>query len=266
MICHLEAISFRYPGRPENALQDVNLEVEEGSHVALVGPNGAGKSTLLRILTGTLRPHSGTATVLGRPAHAWKRRDLARFVAVVSQAGETEVRISVRDLVSMGRHPYLNPWSPLSARDRAVVDSCLGEVDLACLADRDVGELSGGELQRARLARALAQEPRLLLLDEPTAHLDLGHEARFMERVRQYTSKQSLTVVAVTHHLNIAARHSDRMVLLSAGRVLEQGPPESVLSPPLLEAAFEWPIDVVDLGEMGRHAIPRRRAAEPADP
>ena len=165
----------------------------------------------------------------------------------------------------MGRHPYLSPWSPLSARDRAVVDSCLGEVDLASLADRDVGELSGGELQRARLARALAQEPRLLLLDEPTAHLDLGHEARFMERVGQYTAKQSLTVVAVTHHLNVAARHSDRMVLLSAGRVLEQGPAEAVLSPPLLEAAFEWPIDVVDLGEMGRHAIPRRRAAEWTD-
>jgi len=266
MICHLDAVSFRYPGRPENALKEVNLEVEEGTHVALVGPNGAGKSTLLRILTGMLRPHSGTATVLGRPAHAWKRREMARRVAVVSQIAETEVRISVRDLVSMGRHPYLSAWSPLGARDRAVVDSCLDEVDLACLADRDVGELSGGELQRARLARALAQEPRLLLLDEPTAHLDLGHEARFMERVSQYTAKQSLTVVAVTHHLNVAARHADRLVLLSAGRVLEQGPPEAVLSPPLLEAAFEWPVDVVDLGEMGRHAIPRRRTAEWTDP
>jgi iron complex transport system ATP-binding protein len=262
MICHLDGVSYRYRGRPENALHEVNLEVEEGTHVALVGPNGAGKSTLLRILTGMLRPHVGTATVLGRPAHAWKRRDMARLAAVVSQSGEVDVRISVRDLVSMGRHPYVSPWSPLAPRDHAVVDSCLLEVDLAALADRDVGELSGGELQRARLARALAQEPRLLLLDEPTAHLDLGHEARFMERVRHYTDTQSLTVVAVTHHLNVAARHADRMVLLSAGRVLEQGPPEAVLSPPLLEAAFEWPVDIVDLGELGLQAIPHPRAAE----
>jgi len=207
-----------------------------------------------------LPPDVGTAIVLGRPAQDWKRRDMARQVAVVSQAGGVDVRISVRELVSMGRHPYVSPWSALGPGDHAKVDACLGAVDLVGLADRDVGELSGGELQRARLARALAQEPRLLLLDEPTAHLDLGHESRFMELVRQYTIQQSLTVVAVTHHLNVAAQYADRMVLLSSGRVLKQGPPGDVLSPSLLEAAFEWPVDVVDLGDLGRHAIPGRGA------
>lgn len=255
MICGLEGVSFRYRGRSADALTDVDLRVAEGTHVALVGPNGAGKSTILRLLTGVLTPDVGKATVLGRDAGAWKRRDMARHVAVVSQGGEAEVPISVRELVSMGRHPYLGVWSALSREDHTTVDACLESVDLIELSACDVRELSGGELQRARLARALVQEPRILLLDEPTAHLDLGHEARFMELVRQYTVTQSVTVVAVTHHLNVSARFADRMVLLSEGRVLMQGPPDLVLTPELLETAFHWPVEVVDLGELGRHAI-----------
>jgi len=213
---------------------------------------------LLRILTGVLRASHGTVTILGRRAGDWKRREMARHVAVVSQAGDVRVQVSVRDLVSMGRYPYLSPWSPLGSRDQAVVNSCLEAVDLAELSDRDAGALSGGELQRARLARALAQEPRLLLLDEPTAHLDLGHEARFMELVTQYKAERALTVVAVTHHLNVAARYADRMVLLSDGQILRQGTAGEVLSPELLESAFGWPVDVVDLGDLGRQAIPGR--------
>jgi len=259
MICGLERVSFRYRGRSANALTDVDLEVEEGTHVALVGPNGAGKSTILRLLTGVLTPDVGRATVFGRKARGWKRRDMARQVAVVSQGGEAEVPISVRELVSMGRHPYVSPWSALGSEDHAAVDACLESVDLAELSACDVRELSGGELQRARLARALVQEPRLLLLDEPTAHLDLGHEARFMELVGQYTATQSVTVVAVTHHLNVSARFADQMVLLASGHVLKQGRPDEVLTPSLLEAAFEWPVEVVDLEELGRHAIAGRR-------
>ncbi|MBT8461860.1 MAG: ABC transporter ATP-binding protein [Gemmatimonadetes bacterium] len=238
-----------------DALTDVSLEVDAGTHVALVGPNGAGKSTILRLLTGVLSPDRGTATVLGRPAQDWKRRDMARQVAVVSQAGETETPLSVRDLVSMGRYPFISPWSPLGPVDQAAVDAILHSVDLADLARCDVRELSGGELQRARLARALVQEPRLLLLDEPTAHLDLGHEARFMELVQQYTVNKAVTVVAVTHHLNVSARFADRMVLVASGRVLKAGSPEDVLTPTLLETAFEWPVQVVDLGPLGRHAF-----------
>jgi iron complex transport system ATP-binding protein len=255
MICGLEEVAFRYPGRSANALTDVDLAVAEGTHVALVGPNGAGKSTILRLLTGVLTPDVGKATVLGHAAADWKRRDLARHVAVVSQGGEAEVPITVRELVSMGRHPYLGAWSPLTRGDQATVDACIESVDLTELSACDIRELSGGELQRARLARALAQEPRILLLDEPTAHLDLGHEAGFMELVSQYTVQQGVTVVAVTHHLNVSARFADRMVLLASGSVLKQGPPGEVLTPDLLEAAFHWPVEVVDLGVLGRHAI-----------
>lgn len=266
MICGLDGVTYRYRGRSEDALHGVSLSVEEGTHVALVGPNGAGKSTILRLLTGVLVPRSGVATVLGRNARDWKRREMARRVAVVSQGGEAEVPISVRELVSMGRYPYVPAWSPLRPEDRAAVDACLASVDLGDLATCDVRELSGGELQRARLARALVQEPSLLLLDEPTAHLDLGHEARFMELVRQYTQEQSVTVVAVTHHLNVSARFADRMVLLCSGRVLKQGRPDEVLTPTLLETAFGWPVEVVDLGRHGRYAVAGSATALETDP
>ncbi len=259
MICKLDRVSFRYPARPVNAVTEVSLEVAAGTHVALVGPNGAGKSTVLRLLTGVLRPSDGRVTVLGRRSCDWKRREMARQVAVVSQGVEGVAGISVRDLVSMGRYPYVNPWSPLGSEDRALVDAWLAAVDLVDLADRDAAELSGGELQRARLARALVQEPQLLLLDEPTAHLDLGHEARFMETVNQIIHEQSVTVIAVTHHLNVAARYADRMILLSGGRVLADGAPSHVLAPEWLEAAFGWPIEVLDLGPVGRMAMAGRK-------
>lgn len=263
MICVLERVSFRYPGRRVEALSDISLAVGRGTHVALVGPNGAGKSTLLRLLTGVLLPDSGSVVVFGRGSAEWKRRELARRMAVVAQGGEAEVAISVREFVSMGRYPFVGPWSRLSREDHAVVDACLESVDLSRLDSCDIRDLSGGELQRARLARALVQEPELLLLDEPTAHLDLGHEARFMELVRQYTETKSVTVVSVTHHLNVSSRFADRMVLLSAGRMLRHGSPEEVLTSELLARAFDWPVDVIDLGRLGRHAI--AGAPDPAE-
>ena len=216
MICLLEDVGFRYPGRPTNALTSVSLGVDEGTHVALVGPNGAGKSTLLRILTGVLRASHGTVTILGRRAGDWKRREMARHVAVVSQAGDVRVQVSVRDLVSMGRYPYLSPWSPLGSRDQAVVNSCLEAVDLTELADRDAAALSGGELQRARLARALAQEPRLLLLDEPTAHLDPARRRELAAAVGALAREASgwlEQIVVVSHDAAFDAVADNRVEL-----------------------------------------------------
>jgi iron complex transport system ATP-binding protein len=262
MMCRLQAVSFRYPGGENDALSEVSLEVDRGTHLALVGPNGAGKSTLLRIITGVLTAQRGIVTVQGREVSRWRRRDLARTVAVVSQSGEVDSDIRVRDLVGMGRNPHVKAWAPLAARDRRIVEECLEAVDLAALVDRRAGELSGGELQRARLARALAQEPALLLLDEPTAHLDLGHETRFMELVRQLTQKKSLTVVGITHHLNTASRYADHMLLLSHGSVVASGRPEAVLQPDTLDRAFGWPVHVADLGPLGHQVIPARRVGE----
>lgn len=260
MICRVENVSFRYPGAARDALRGVSLEVERGTHVALVGPNGAGKSTLLRTITGVLPSRQGEVVVHGRSIEDWKRRELAREMAVVAQAGEVRSDIKVRDLVGLGRNPYVNAWAPLSASDREIVHRSLASVDLLALGDRRASELSGGELQRARLARALAQQPSLLLLDEPTAHLDLGHETRFMELVSQATAENSLTVLAVTHHLNTAARYADRIVLLSDGSVVADGPPDEVLIPDLLQQTYDWPVHVTDLGPRGRVVIPARPA------
>lgn len=258
MICEIAGASYAYPGADRQALKGIEFGVEAGEQVAIVGPNGAGKSTLLKLLTGLIRPDSGTVRVLQRSPASWNRREMARSLAVVSQTAEIVEGFSVRDLVRLGRNPYVRPWAPLRARDERVVDRCLAAVDLEGLADRDASTLSGGELQRARLARALAQEPLVLLLDEPTAHLDLGHESRFMELLQQFVDENNFTVIYIMHHLSTAARYADRMVLMSDGEILAEGPSRKVLIPELLGRAFGWPVDVVDLGQLGLHAVPAR--------
>jgi iron complex transport system ATP-binding protein len=266
MICRVDSVSFRYPHMEVDAVREIALEVYAGTHVAIVGPNGAGKSTLLRLITGIIRPREGSVDVLGRPVQEWNRRQLARHVAVVGQTEGPRIPLSVRELVEMGRHPYTRPWAALTRHDRDIVDNTLGWADLSDLAERDIRELSGGELQRARLARALAQAPQLLLLDEPAAHLDMGHEMKFFELVAQQSMQQHLTVVSVTHHLNTSARFADRMVLLKRGAIIAEGPPRDVMSARELERAFEWPVAVQELGELGPHAIPMRDASGGAEP
>lgn len=259
MICRASQASFRYANRPSEALSGVTLDVSVGEHVAIVGPNGAGKSTLLRLLAGVLRPTSGTVRFLDRPASEWPRREFARRVAVVSQAVTAEAPLSVRDVVEMGRHPYLRPWAALSPSDHDMVGEALSSVDLEGLAERPIRELSGGELQRVFLARAFAQEPVLLLLDEPTAHLDMGHEMRFMDLVSQKVVENNITVVSVTHHLNVAARFADRLLLLAGGRVVATGDARDVLQPAPLSRAFDWPVSVMESEAHGPLVLPGRR-------
>lgn len=256
----LEDVYFAYGSGRADAVRGVSLDIKAGVHTAIVGPNGAGKSTLLRLLIGLLRPREGRVILLDRPVRRWPRRELARHVAVVAQDPEIEVPMTVSALVEMGRNPYVRPWGPLGRDDQMAVEAALESTDIQALAERDIRELSGGELQRARLARALAQDPELLLLDEPTAHLDLGHEMNFFERVSQLTYQKGVTVVSVTHHLNIASRFADHMVLVAGGQVSVQGTPPSVMTPQHLEAAFNWPVHVEDLGGLGRHAIPILRS------
>lgn len=255
----LRGVSFAYPGSREDAVRDVWLDIRPGLHTAIVGPNGAGKSTLLRLLIGLLRPREGQVVLFSRPVEGWSRRELARRVAVVAQDPEIGVPITVRALVELGRNAYVRPWAALSREDHRAVESALEATDLSSLARRDMRELSGGEVQRARLARALAQDPTLLLLDEPTAHLDLGHEMSFFELVSDLTATKGVTVVSVTHHLNVAARFAQRMILVAGGRLAVEGTPREVMTPAHLEEAFRWPVQVKDLGGLGQHAIPTRR-------
>lgn len=250
-------VSFHYRGADRNALTDVSLTFDEGRHHAVLGPNGAGKSTLLRLGLGLLNPARGRIRLAGRPSEEWDRRRVARRVGMVTQEPPAPFPLSVRSFVEMGRNPYLRPWAGLGTEDRAVVDRALERVDMSSLAERRLTDLSGGELQRAKVARALAQEPRTLLLDEPTAHLDLGHEVRIFRLIDRLVREDDLTAITVTHNLNLASRFAHRLVLLVEGRVVEEGTARQVIRPGPVERAFGWPVRIEDAGPDGRVVIPR---------
>ena len=252
----MNGVTVQYAGAAGPALLDASLVFEPGVHTAVLGPNGAGKSTLLRVLLGLIRPAAGEVRFEGRPTSEWTRREMARRTALVSAGEEFAFPLSVRELVTMGRTPHLGSWRAERPVDREVVRQALHDVDLLRLAGRSVSTLSAGELQRARLARALAQESDHLLLDEPTAHLDLGHELATFERIEQLTKEKHLTTITVTHNLNLASRFSDRVVLLSGGRVTAVGEPRDVLVSERIAEAFGCPVEVRDLAELGILAVP----------
>lgn len=240
-------VCFFWPGTGTPALADVNLDVAPGETVAVVGPNGAGKSTLLRVLTGFLRPSRGAVFVNGKNLRSVKRRDVARLISFVPQYSEVNLPYRVRDMVTLGRYPYLGPWNAPRAADREAVSRALTITGVAPLALRPVSQLSGGEFQRVVLARAFAQETPAILADEPTAHLDISHEVRILSLLRERNKELGTTVVCVIHDLNAAAVFFRRLILLANGRVVADGPPRQVLNSDNLTAAYGWPVTVTTL-------------------
>jgi iron complex transport system ATP-binding protein len=225
--------------------------------VAVVGPNGSGKTTLVRALSGLTPLAAGDIRIDGRPVAQWSRGSLARVLAVVSQREESAFPLSVEETVMLGRYARLGPLAAPSAADREAVRHALERCDVAALADRPVDALSGGEWQRVRIARALAQEPRLLVLDEPTASLDVRHEMELFELVRGLVDG-GLAGLVITHHLNLASRFADRMLLLSGGRLVAEGPPVDVLRGDVLRRVFEWPVAVTTWCDGSPQVVPLR--------
>jgi iron complex transport system ATP-binding protein len=223
----VRGVSFAYGGAP--ALADVSLSARAGEFVGLLGPNGAGKSTLVRLVAGLLAPAAGTVRLEGLDPFRAPRRTVARVCALVPQEPRVAWPFTVREAVMMGRAPRQGLLAVASRFDRGAVDGALAACDLVHLADRRLDALSGGERRRVFFARALAQEPRVLLLDEPTAFLDLGHQVAAMHMAR-VAARGGLCVVAVLHDLNLAAAACDRLVVLSGGRVVAEGPPADVLT------------------------------------
>jgi iron complex transport system ATP-binding protein len=245
LIFEARRAGFRYPGSPDHAVRDADVAVGAGELVGVVGPNGSGKSTLVRLLLGVLVPGAGTVTAFGRPAHSWRRRELARRVAVVSQREEPVFPLRVREAVLLGRYPHAGPVRPMGAADHAAVDAALARAEATHLADRWTTTLSGGEWQRVRIARALAQEPEVLVLDEPTANLDLRHEMQAFELLAGLVRGEGKTGLIVSHHVNLVARFADRIVVLDRGTPVADGRPADVLTRDTLERLFGWPVDVV---------------------
>jgi len=221
----------------KTVLADVSLTVADGEFVAVVGPNGAGKTTLLRAVNGVITPSRGTVTVDGRAVSALSARELARRVATVPQETSFGFEFSVADVVMMGRTPHRGRFATATPEDRRAVETALERTATASLRDRSVTTLSGGEQQRVALARALAQDAPVLLLDEPTASLDINHQVQTLSVVRDCRDRGH-TVVAAIHDLDLAARFCDRVVLVADGAVQCVGPPEEVLRDPALEEPF----------------------------
>jgi iron complex transport system ATP-binding protein len=239
------------------ALDGVTCAVDQGRFLAVVGPNGSGKTTLVRALSGLLRLERGEVRLDDAPLGRWSRAALARVLAVVPQGEEVVFPLRVDETVMLGRYARLGPLAAPGGADRAAVAQALERCDVAGLRERTIDSLSGGEWQRVRLARALAQEPRVLVLDEPTTALDLRHEMELFELVRRLVD-DGLAGLVITHHMNLAARFADRMLLLSAGRVAAEGPPGEVLRPDTLREVFGWPVAVTQWCDGSPQVVPLR--------
>jgi iron complex transport system ATP-binding protein len=218
-------------------VRDATLEVRPGEMVGLIGPNGAGKTTLVRAVTGGARVFSGAIVVADRPVGEYSRTELARLVGVLPQTAPSTFAFTARQFVEMGRHAHVSRFGDLDVHDHAAVDRALALTDTGSLSDRRVDELSGGDLQRLTLAQALAQEPDVLLLDEPTSHLDLNHRLQILDVVRSLAD-EGLAVLAVFHDLDMAARYSDRLAVVAGGAVEGQGSPAEVLTQETLRRVF----------------------------
>jgi iron complex transport system ATP-binding protein len=257
VILEARDLTVRYPGSRRPALDAVSCRVDATELVAVVGPNGSGKTTLVRALAGLAGSERGTVLVGGRPLAAWRRADLARVLGVVPQREEIVFPLRVEEAVMLGRYAQLGPLAAPRAADYAAVESALDRCDARSLAGRSIDTLSGGEWQRVRLARALAQEPTALVLDEPTAALDVRHEMEMLELIRRLVDG-GLAGLVITHHLNLAARFADRMLLLSEGKLVAEGSPREVLQEETLMRVFEWPVAVTTWCDGSPQVVPLR--------
>jgi iron complex transport system ATP-binding protein len=225
-------------------VRDVDLDVPSGQWVGLIGPNGAGKTTLLRAVAG-LVPYDGSVTLHGVPAHELSRRDRARELAVVPQEPVTPPWLTVSEYVLLGRTPHLGPLGRESGEDRDAATQVLERLDLLGQRERTLGTLSGGERQRVVVARALVQEASIVLLDEPTAALDIGHQQQALELLDTLRGESALTLVAAMHDLTLAAQYAERMILLDEGCVVADGAPEEVLTEISIARHYDAQIRVV---------------------
>ena len=247
-------IGVRYRGSRTRALDGVSISAPDGALTAVVGPNGSGKSTLVRALVGQVPLEEGAIVADGLPVHDDIRGELARRVAVVTQREEPAFPLGVRDYVALGRYPHLGLWRAPAREDSEAIARAVERTEIEPYLGRTITELSGGEWQRVRLARALAQGGRTLVLDEPTTFLDVGHEMAVFELLGGLAA-DGMAVFLVSHQLNLVARFAHHMVLLHRGRVAGEGAPADVMQARILEPLYEWPLVVARDPAVGAPAL-----------
>ena len=248
-------VAYDSGGREIVALSAFDLALRPGELLGLVGPNGSGKTTLIRALTGVVRPSAGSVRLSGRDVAAIPQAEIARLAAVVPQDPVLPPAFNSLDCVLMGRTPHLRMLQQEGPHDLDVARRAMLATETWGFADRPVGELSGGERQRVIVARALAQETPVLLLDEPTAHLDIGHQGAVLDLVRGFAQRDGKAVIAVVHDLTLAAHYCNRLIVLKAGRLIAEGAPSDVLRPELLREVYGVPVTVLLHPETGRPVV-----------
>ena len=222
-------------------LNDISFILEKGDFLGIIGPNGSGKTTLLRVISKILKPWKGRVTLEGKGLDEIKHRELAKRMAVVPQKmQELFFSYSVRDFILLGRTPYLRRFQLLESKeDLRVVREVMEETDTIGLEDRNLEDLSGGERQRTVVAQALAQEPEILLLDEPTAHLDINHQVEILNLIKSLNQKKNLTVLMISHDLNLAAEYCEKLILLKEGKIFQEGLPQEILTYQNIEEVYK---------------------------
>ncbi|HUF29904.1 MAG TPA: ABC transporter ATP-binding protein [Gemmatimonadaceae bacterium] len=255
-----EAVRIRYRGAPVPAVDDVSFVAPRGAVTAVVGPNGSGKSTLVRAVLRRQPLEAGRIAIDGTPIDDVDRRALARRLAIVPQREEATFALPVREFVALGRFPHEGHWGASAPADDEIVRHAVARAGIGHLADRSTAELSGGEWQRTRLARALAQGGEALVLDEPTTFLDVAHEMAMFELFAELAA-DGMAVIVVSHQLNLIARFATTIVLLGEGRVVAHGPPSEVMLGSILERVYDWPLVVLRDPAVGAPALlPLRRS------
>jgi iron complex transport system ATP-binding protein len=245
-------VSHAFAGR--RVLKDLSFSVGKGEFFIIIGPNGSGKTTLLKIFAGLLKPPKGQIEIFGRPIVSYRQKSLARTIAMVPQQLPLDFPFTVAEAVLMGRAPYHGALGIERERDFTIAKQAMAFTEVEHLSDRQLNQLSGGEQQRVFIARAICQEPRIMLLDEPTASLDLAHQIRIMDLMERLKAEKEVTVIMVSHDVNIAAMYADQLLLLKAGEILSIGLPPEVLSFQNLEASYgcRLLVDKSPLGDFPR--------------
>ena len=248
-----------------HVLQDVSFSVRQGDFFVIIGPNGSGKTTLLKCISGILRPRAGSLDILGAPIEKYSRKSLARSIALVPQTAPVDFPFTATEVVLMGRAPHLGILGVEHRQDIDMARQAMEFTGVDSLAHRKLDQLSGGERQRVMIARAICQEPKIILLDEPTASLDLAHQVRIMDLMEALRGERKVTIVMVSHDINLAALYGNRLMLLKQGRILSLGSPSEVLTFQTLEAAYGCPllVDKSPLGDFQRVTLVPRKFIDP---
>ncbi|MDO0822759.1 ABC transporter ATP-binding protein [Desulfosporosinus nitroreducens] len=227
-------------------LQDIEFQIKVGETFGIIGPNGSGKSTLIRTMSGLLKPSGGKILLNGKSIRSYRKRELAKIIAVLEQEGIPPLSFTVEEVVAMGRYPWLKPLSDLSLEDEQIVQTALEKLGLWNLRTKPVNNLSGGQRQMVSLARAMVQQPRVLILDEPTTFLDIGHQMLVMEHVREWHQSEGITVIMVLHDLNLASQYCNRLLLLDNGHIKSCGEVHDVLQPATISSIYKTEIIMIN--------------------